>query len=74
MSTIKNIGKLIRNNIILISASLALAVSIAMLVYINELPPIIEVLAMETFFVSFYIVISELMAEFTLKRKPSGAI
>ena len=74
MSTIKNIGKLIWNNIILISASLALAVSIAMGVYLNELPPIIGALAIETFFVSFYIVISELVAESTLKLKPSGAI
>ena len=61
MSTIKNIGKLIRNNIILISASLALAVSIAMLVYINELPPIIRDLTNIAFFVSSYIIIAVLV-------------
>ena len=74
MSTIKNIGKLIRNNIILISASLALAVSIAMLVYINELPPIIRDLTNIAFFVSLYIIIGELVEESTFKPKPSGAI
>jgi hypothetical protein len=74
MNRIKNIGKLIRNNIILILASLALAVSIAMGVYLNELPPIIGALAIGAFFVSLYIIIGELVAEFTLKPKPSGAI
>ena len=74
MNRIKNIRKLIRNNIILISASLALAVSIVMGVYLNELPPIIGALAIGAFFVSLYIIISELVAESTLKLKPSGAI
>ena len=74
MSRIKNIGNLIRNNIILISAFLALAVSIAMGVYLNELPPIIGALAIGAFFVSLYIIIGELVAESTLKLKPSGAI
>jgi CDP-diglyceride synthetase len=74
MSTIKNIGKLIRNNIILISASLALVASMALGVYLNELPPIIRALAIAAFFVSLYIIIGELVAESTLKLKPSGAI
>ena len=74
MSRIKNIGNLIRNNIILISAFLALAVSIAMGVYLNELPPIIGALAIGAFFVSLYIIIGELVAGSTLKPKPSGAI
>ena len=74
MSTIKNIGKLIWNNIILISASLALVASMALGVYLNELPPIIGALAIGAFFVSLYIVIGELVAESTLKPKPSGAI
>ena len=74
MSTIKNIGKLIRNNIILISASLALVASMALGVYLNELPPIIRALAIAAFFVSLYIVIGELVAKSTFKPKPSGAI
>ena len=74
MSTIKNIGKLIRNNIILISASLALVASMALGVYLNELPPIIGALAIAAFFVSLYIIIGELVAESTFKPKPSGAI
>ena len=74
MSTIKNIGKLIRNNIILISASLALVASMALGVCLNELPPIIRALAIAAFFVSLYIIIGELVAESTLKPKPSGAI
>ena len=74
MSTIKNIGKLIRNNIILISASLALVASMALGVYLNELPPIIRALAIAAFFVSLYIIIGELVAESTLKLKPSGTI
>ena len=74
MNRIKNIEKLIRNNITLISASLALAVSIAMGVYLNELPQIIGALAIAAFFVSLYIIIGELVAESTFKPKPSGAI
>ena len=74
MSTIKNIGKLIRNNIILISASLALVASMALGVYLNELPPIIRALAIAAFFVSLYIVIGELVAKSTFKLKPSGTI
>ena len=70
MNRIKNISKLIQNNIILISASLALVVSIAIGVYLNKLPPIIGASAIATFFVSLYIVTGEL---FTLKLKISGA-
>ena len=74
MKKIKRIGEVIRNNTILFSALLALAVSIALIVYLNELPQIIGVLAIETFFVSLYIVIGELVAKSTFKPKPSGAI
>ena len=74
MNRIKNIGKLIWNNIILISASLALVASMALGVYLNELPPIIGALAIGAFFVSLYIVIGELVAKSTFKPKPSGAI
>ena len=74
MNKIKRIGEVIRNNIIFISASLALVASTALGVYLNELPPIIGALAIGAFFVSLYIVIGELVAKSTFKPKPSGAI
>ena len=65
MSTIKNIGKLIRNNIIIISASLIFIASIAISIYLNEpQATLIGDLIVASLLTSAYVIVTEVAIRF----------
>ena len=66
MNGIKNIGKLIRNNIILISASLIFVASIVISIYLNEpQATLIGDLIVASFLTSAYVIVTEVAIRFT---------
>ena len=63
MNGIKRVGKLIRNNIIIISASLIFIASIAISIYLNE-PQAIGDLIMASLLTSAYVIVTEVAIRF----------
>ena len=64
MNRIKNISKLIRNNIILIFASLIFVASIMISIYLNEPRSTLEGIIVASLLTSAYIIVTELAIRF----------